>query len=85
MLTLKLDEIPDEGLNLKWTEERASLLAYLKNFSQIDFDFEAPLRIRSKNLEGRSICLNKGKGENQSPIAVCEVFKRILLSSFFDF
>ena len=43
MRTVKFDEIPDEGLSLKWTEERGSLLAYLESFSQIDFDFETPL------------------------------------------
>ena len=44
MLTLKLDEIPDEGLSLTWTEERDSLFGYLEGFSRIDFDFETPLR-----------------------------------------
>lgn len=42
MLTVKLDEIPDEELDLEWTEEKASLLAYLERLSEIDFDFEAP-------------------------------------------
>ena len=44
MFTLKLDEIPEEGLQLKWKEERASLLAYMKDLSKIDFDFETPLQ-----------------------------------------
>jgi len=44
MFTLKLDDIPAEGLNLNWVEERSSLLAYLENFTQIDFDFEKPLQ-----------------------------------------
>jgi len=44
MLTVKLDEIPDEGLSLKWAEERDSLLGYLEGFSRIDFDFETPLQ-----------------------------------------
>jgi uncharacterized protein len=44
MLTVKLDEIPDEGLSLKWTEEKASLFAYLESLSRIDFDFETPLQ-----------------------------------------
>jgi len=44
MFTLKLDEIPEEGLDLKWKEERASLLAYLEDLSRIDFDFETPLQ-----------------------------------------
>ncbi len=44
MLTVKLDEIPDEGLSLKWTEERDSLSGYLEGFSRIDFDFETLLQ-----------------------------------------
>ena len=44
MLTLKLDEIPEEGLHMKWKEDRASLLAYLENLSKVDFDFETPLQ-----------------------------------------
>jgi len=42
MLTVKLDEIPDEGLDLEWTEEKPSLLAYLESLSEIDFEFETP-------------------------------------------
>jgi uncharacterized protein len=48
MFTLKLDEIPEEGLELKWEEERTSLLAYLEAFSRIDFDFETPLQSQVK-------------------------------------
>ncbi len=48
MFTLKLDEIPEEGLDLKWKEERASLLAYLEDLSRIDFDFETPLQSEVK-------------------------------------
>jgi uncharacterized protein len=48
MFTLKLDEIPEEGLDLKWKEERASLLAYLDDLSKIDFDFESPLQSEVK-------------------------------------
>lgn len=44
MFTFKLDEIPEEGLDLKWKEERASLVAYLEDLSKIDFDFETPLQ-----------------------------------------
>ena len=44
MFTVKLDKIPDEGLNLKWTEEKASLIGYLGSLSKIDFDFETPLQ-----------------------------------------
>jgi len=81
MFTLKLDEIPEEGLCLKWEEERASLFAYLEDLSKIDFDFETPLQSEVKIKEGRSIGLNNRKGPNHSSIAVCKVFKRILLFS----
>src|SRR5512139_965451 len=61
MLTLKLDEIPEEGLNLKWSEERASLLAYLKNLSKIDFDFETPLQSEMKIQKAGQSVLITGK------------------------
>jgi uncharacterized protein len=48
MFTLKPDEIPEEGLDLEWKEERASLLAYLKDLSRIDFDFETSLQSEVK-------------------------------------
>jgi uncharacterized protein len=58
MFILKLDEIPDEGLDLKWKEERASLLAYLEDLSRIDFDFETPLQ-SEVNIKkaGRSVLI----------------------------
>jgi uncharacterized protein len=63
MFTLKLDEIPEEGLDVRWKEERASLLAYLKDLSRIDFDFETPLQseVKIKKL-GRSVLIT-GKVE----------------------
>ncbi len=58
MFTLKLDEIPEEGLDLKWTEEKAALLAYLNDFSRIDFDFETPLQSEVKiRRAGRSVLI----------------------------
>ena len=58
MFTFKLDEIPEEGLDLKWTEERVTLLAYLKDLSRIDFDFEAPLQSEVKIRKlGRSVLI----------------------------
>jgi uncharacterized protein len=61
MLTFKLDDIPAEGLNFTWTEERSSLLAYLENFSHIDFDFETPLQSEVRVWRtGRSV-LMRGK------------------------
>jgi uncharacterized protein len=61
MLVLKLDEIPPEGLNLNWTEERSSLLAYLENLSQIDFDFETPLQSQARVWKAGQSVLIKGK------------------------
>jgi uncharacterized protein len=61
MLTLKLDEIPEEGLNLKWSEKRASLLAYLKDLSKVDFDFETPLQSEVKVQKAGQSVLVTGK------------------------
>ncbi len=63
MLTVKFDDIPDEGLNLKWTEERASLLAYLETFSQIDFDFETPLLSEARVWKANHSVFVKGRIE----------------------
>ena len=63
MFTLKLDKIPEEGLDLKWTEEKATLLAYLKDLSRIDFDFETSLQSEAKiRKAGRSVLIT-GKVE----------------------
>jgi uncharacterized protein len=61
MLVLKLDEIPAEGLNLNWTEEKSSLLAYLENLSQIDFDFETPPQSEVRVWKAGQSVLIKGK------------------------
>lgn len=61
MFTLKFDEIPEEGLDLKWKEERASLLAYLKDLSRIDFDFGAPLQGEVKIGKASRLVLINGK------------------------
>jgi uncharacterized protein len=61
MLILKLDEIPDEGLDMKWTEERASLLAYLEKLSKIDFEFETPLQSEVKIKKAGQSILVKGR------------------------
>jgi uncharacterized protein len=65
MLTLKLDEIPEEGLDLKWKEERSSLLAYLKGLSRIDFDFETPLHSEVKIMRSGRLVLISGKVQTQ--------------------
>ena len=44
MYTLKVDDILDEGLDLKWEESRDSIMAYVGHLSRIDFEFESRLR-----------------------------------------
>jgi uncharacterized protein len=44
MFTLKLEDIPEEGLKLNWEEEQGSLQDYVSRLSSIDFDFEGSLR-----------------------------------------
>jgi len=63
MLVIKSDEIPEEGLTLKWVEERHSLLAYMEGFSQVDFDFEKPLHAEATILKSGMSILVKGKVE----------------------
>jgi len=59
MFTLKLDDIPAEGLNLNWAEERSSLSSYLERFSQIDFSFEGPLQSEARvRKAGQSVLIN---------------------------
>jgi len=66
MFALKVDEIPEEGLDLKWTEEKATLLAYLKDLSRIDFDFETPVQSEVKIRKvGRSVLIT---GEVQTTL-----------------
>jgi DUF177 domain-containing protein len=65
MFTLKFDEIPEEGLDLKWKEERASLLAYLRDLSGIDFDFEAPLQSEVKIKKAGRLVLLSGKVQTE--------------------
>ncbi len=58
MFTLKLDEIPEEGVDLMWKEERASLLAYIQALSRVDFDFDTPLQAEAKiRKAGRSVLI----------------------------
>jgi len=61
MFTLKLDEIPEEGLDLKWNEEVSSLATYLKNLSNIDFDFETPLQSEVKIMRAGGSILITGE------------------------
>ncbi len=65
MFALRLDEIPEEGLTLRWTEDKDSLHTYLKDLARVDFDFESPLQSEVKiNKAGRSVLI-KGSLETQ--------------------
>ena len=63
MLSVKFDEISDEGLTLKWTEEKAPLLSYVESFSQIDFDFETPLLAEATVWKANHSVFVKGRIE----------------------
>ena len=55
MFTLKLEDIPEEGLKLTWEEGLDSLRSYVSQLSSIDFDFEAPLHAEARITKmGRS-------------------------------
>ena len=61
MRVLKVDEIPEEGLDLSWTEDQSSLRGYLDTLSQIDFEFEAPLQSEARILRVDQSILIQGK------------------------
>ena len=86
MFALKVDEIPEEGLDLKWTEEKATLLAYLKDLSRIDFDFETPLESEAKIRKvGRSVLI-EGKVQTTLRLQCVRCLKEFsyLLSTTFE-
>lgn len=63
MRTLRIEDIPDEGLDLQWEEDRAPLLTYLKGLSRIDFDFETSLLIAVEiRKPGRAVFLKEASG-----------------------
>jgi uncharacterized protein len=86
MLTLKLDEIAEEGLNLKWKEDGVSLLAYLENLSKVDFDFETPLQSEVQiHKVGRSVLI-KGSVQTHLRLQCVRCLKEFSypLSSIFE-
>ena len=60
MFVLRIDEIPDEGLDLKWEEDPESMAAYLKTLSRIDFSFESSLCSMAKIKKAGKTILIKG-------------------------
>ncbi len=86
MFTLKFDEIPEEGLDLNWKEEKASLLAYMEGLSGIDFDFETPVQAEAKiRRTGRSVLII-GKVETTLRLQCARCLKEFSspLSTTFD-
>jgi len=86
MFTLKFDDIPEEGLDLNWKEERASLLAYMESLSRIDFDFETSLQAEVKvRRTGRSVLI-VGKVETTLRLQCVRCLKEFSspLSTAFD-
>ncbi len=86
MFTLKFDEIPEEGLDLNWKEERPSLLAYMESLSGIDFDFETSLQAEVKvRRTGRSVLI-VGKVETTLRLQCVRCLKEFSspLSTAFD-
>ena len=79
MFTLKLDEIPEEGLELEWKEERTSLLAYLKDLSRIDFDFETPLQSVAKIKKASGLVFISGKVETILRLQCVRCLKNFLI------
>jgi len=61
MFTLRIDEITEDGLNLDWEENQASLSSYLENFREIDFLFETPLKGTAKVWKAGQSIVVKGK------------------------
>ena len=61
MHVLKIAEIPEEGLNLSWTEDRSSLMGYFETLSQVDFEFEAALQSEAKISKIGESLLIQGK------------------------
>ena len=86
MRTLKIDEIPEEGLDLEWEEDRVSLLAYLKGLSRIDFDFASSLHAEVKIRKTGATLLLTGSVSTvlQLPCVRCLKEFSFPLSSTFD-
>ncbi len=86
MLTLKVDDIPDEGLTLRWAEQKASLSGYLSTFSDIDFDFEAPLESEARIEKAGQSLLIKGSLQTELRLRCVRCLKEFTypLSSTFQ-
>ena len=73
-------------MNLEWTEERASLLVYLKTLSRVDFDFEGLLQAEASiSRAGQSVLVN-GKVETTLRLQCVRCLKEFLypLTSSFE-
>jgi len=85
MVTVPLEDISKEGLEVTWEEEPSSLSCYMEDFSHIDFHFETALRGAARIWKvGRSIMI---KGTIQTTLGLecvrcLEAFTHPLVSSF---
>ena len=81
MFALKLDEIPEQGLDLQWKEEKASLLGLREGPFENRLRLRDPAPGRGKDPEGGPIRLDYGEGRGHSSIPMCQMLEGILLSS----
>jgi uncharacterized protein len=86
MFTVKLEEIPDEGLHLEWKEEPVSLSSYLGNLSGIDFDVKSSLDSEADITKAGKAILVKGKVQTVLQLRCVRCLKEFSypLSSTFD-
>ncbi|RPJ01839.1 MAG: DUF177 domain-containing protein [Deltaproteobacteria bacterium] len=86
MLTVRLEEIPDEGFHLDWKEEPAALSSYLETLSRIDFDFKSSLDSVADITKVGSAVLIKGRVQTVLQLRCVRCLKEFSypLSSNFD-
>ena len=86
MLTIRLDEITDEGLDLAWDEDRPSVMAYLQEVSQVDFDLDKPLRCTAKVWKAGKSVMVRGQVQTMVRLKCARCLKDFShpLSSSFD-
>jgi len=86
MRTVKLEEIPEEGLHLEWKEEPVALSSYLETLSRIDFDFQGPLDSVADITRAGKAILIRGKVDTVLELRCVRCLKEFSypLSSAFD-
>jgi len=84
MFTVKLDDIPEEGLAVNW-EERRNLFLATWPFPAVDFVFETPLQAESRIKKIGKILFDSRKRSSRPSLPVCQMFERVYLSAFSSF